>query len=301
VAHLKNGHKRKYMLRSMTGFGKAEGIVGKRKYTVEVRSLNSKQLDLNLRIPSMFREKELDLRSWLSDRLQRGKADLLVYYESLEVEKRMTLNIPLIEAYYHDLKAMSDRVGMPDPDFLNSIMRIPDVLKQENSELDENEWKGLMKIVEEAYKKFDSYRTIEGEKLAQDFDLRVDLIRQTRVALQEPIKARNEKVREKLRNNLEELIPADKVDQNRFEQELIYYLERLDISEENQRLETNCQHFEEELKGEASGKKLGFISQEIGREINTIGSKANDAEMQRLVVVMKDELEKIKEQINNVL
>jgi uncharacterized protein (TIGR00255 family) len=289
------------MLRSMTGFGKAEGIVGKRKYTVELRSLNSKQLDLNLRIPSMFREKELDLRSWLSDRIQRGKADLLVYYESLEVEKRMTLNIPLIEAYYHDLKQISDRVGMTNPDFLNSIMRIPDVLKQENSELDENEWKGLMQIVEDAYKKFDGYRSIEGGKLAIDFDLRINLIRQTRVALQEPIKARNEKVREKLRNNLDELIPADKVDQNRFEQELIYYLERLDISEENQRLETNCQHFEEELKDEASGKKLGFISQEIGREINTIGSKANDAEMQKLVVVMKDELEKIKEQINNVL
>ena len=289
------------MLRSMTGFGKAEGIVGKRKYTVEVRSLNSKQLDLNLRIPSMFREKELDIRTWLSDRIQRGKADLLVYYESLEVEKRMTLNIPLIEAYYADLKAMSDRVGMPDSDFLNSIMRIPDVLKQENSELEEYEWKGLMNIVEEAYKKFDGYRSVEGDKLAKDFEMRVELIRKTREALQEPIKARNEKVREKLRNNLEELIPADKVDQNRFEQELIYYLERLDISEENQRLETNCQHFEEELKGDASGKKLGFISQEIGREINTIGSKANDAEMQRLVVVMKDELEKIKEQINNVL
>jgi uncharacterized protein (TIGR00255 family) len=194
------------MLRSMTGFGKAEGIVGKRKYTVELRSLNSKQLDLNLRIPSMFREKELDLRSWLSDRIQRGKADLLVYYESLEVEKRMTLNIPLIEAYYHDLKQMSDRVGMTNPDFLNSIMRIPDVLKQENSELDENEWKGLMQIVEDAYKKFDGYRSIEGGKLAIDFDLRINLIRQTRVALQEPIKARNEKVREKLRNNLDELI-----------------------------------------------------------------------------------------------
>jgi uncharacterized protein (TIGR00255 family) len=288
-------------LKSMTGFGKAEGVVGKRKYTVEIRSLNSKQLDLNLRIPSMFREKELELRSWLSDRLQRGKADLLVYYESLEVEKRMTLNLPLIEAYYHDLREMTDRVGMPNPDFLNSIMRIPDVLKQENSELDENEWKGLMAVVQEAYKRYDSYRSIEGQKLAQDFDLRIDLIRKTRVALQEPIKVRNEKVREKLRNNLEELIPVDKVDQNRFEQELIYYLEKLDISEENQRLETNCDHFDAELKGEASGKKLGFISQEIGREINTIGSKANDAEMQRLVVVMKDELEKIKEQINNVL
>lgn len=289
------------MLRSMTGFGKAEGTVGNKKFTVEVRSLNSKLLDLNMRIPGSFREKELELRSWLSDNIQRGKADMLVYYESLEAEKRMAFNKPLMEAYYKDLKEVADNVGMNNADFLNAIVRIPDVLKPEFQEMDEDEYNGLFSIIKEAYARFDSYRKIEGAKLKDEFELRIKLILECREALEQPIEERNKKVREKLRNNLEELIPPDKVDQNRFEQELIYYLERLDISEEHQRLLSNCEHFNDELQGDASGKKFGFISQEIGREINTIGSKANDADMQKLVVKMKDELEKIKEQINNVL
>ena len=289
------------MLRSMTGFGKSEGTVGNKKFTVEVRSLNSKQLDLNMRMPGTYREKELELRSWLSENIQRGKADMLIYYESMEPEKRMSFNKPLMEAYYQDLKEVADKVGMTGGDFMNALIRIPDVLKQESQEFDEEEYNGLLAIIKEAYNKFDSYRKIEGAKLREDFVQRIQLILESRIALNEPIAERNKKVREKLRNNLEELIPPDKVDQNRFEQELIYYLERLDISEEYQRLLTNCEHFNDELKGEASGKKLGFISQEIGREINTIGSKANDADMQKLVVNMKDELEKIKEQINNVL
>jgi uncharacterized protein (TIGR00255 family) len=285
----------------MTGFGKAEGTVGNKKFTVEVRSLNSKQLDLNMRIPSAYREKELELRSWLSENIQRGKADLLVYYESLEAEKRMSFNKPLMAAYYQDLKEVADQTGMSGGDFLNALIRIPDVLKPESSDFDEDEWNGLMSIIRDAYNRFDSYRKIEGEKLRDDFRMRIKLILEHRDELNEPIKLRNQKVKDKLRSSLEELIPPDKIDPNRFEQELIYYLERLDISEEYQRLETNCAHFMDELKGESQGKKLGFISQEIGREINTIGSKANDAEMQRLVVKMKDELEKIKEQINNVL
>jgi uncharacterized protein (TIGR00255 family) len=289
------------MLRSMTGFGKAEGTVGNKKFTVEVRSLNSKTLDLNMRIPGAYREKELELRSWLSDNIQRGKADLLVYYESLEPEKRMAFNKPLMEAYYSDLKEVADKVGMSGADFLNAIVRIPDVMRPETQEMDEDEYKGLFSIIKDAYAKFDSYRKIEGAKLKEDFAMRIRLILDCREALEKPIEERNKKVREKLRNNLEELIPSDKVDNNRFEQELIYYMERLDISEEYQRLLTNCEHFMDELNDEASGKKLGFISQEIGREINTIGSKANDADMQKLVVKMKDELEKIKEQINNVL
>jgi uncharacterized protein (TIGR00255 family) len=289
------------MLRSMTGFGKAEGTVGNKKFTVEVRSLNSKTLDLNMRIPGAYREKELELRSWLSDNIQRGKADLLVYYESLEPEKRMAFNKPLMEAYYSDLKEVADKVGMSGADFLNAIVRIPDVMRPETQEMDEDEYKGLFSIIKDAYAKFDSYRKIEGAKLKEDFSMRIRLILDCREALEKPIEERNKKVREKLRNNLEELIPSDKVDNNRFEQELIYYMERLDISEEYQRLLTNCEHFMDELNDEASGKKLGFISQEIGREINTIGSKANDADMQKLVVKMKDELEKIKEQINNVL
>lgn len=289
------------MLRSMTGFGKAEGTVGNKKFTVELRSLNSKQLDLNMRIPSAYREKELELRSWLSENVQRGKADLLVYYESLEAEKRLAINKPLMLAYYADLKSFADEAQIPGGDYINAIMRIPDVLKPESTELDEEEWAALFSIIKEAYHKFDTYRKLEGEKLSIDFHNRIAIILENRLALNSPIAARNQRVREKLRNNLEELIPIDKIDPNRFEQELVYYLERLDISEEYQRLDTNCAHFSDELKGDSQGKKLGFISQEIGREINTIGSKANDADMQRIVVIMKDELEKIKEQINNVL
>ena len=285
----------------MTGFGKAEGTVGNKKFTVELRALNSKQLDLNIRIPSAYREKELELRSWLSENVQRGKADLLVYYESLEAEKRMSINIPLMLAYYEDLQSFATQAKIDGGDYINAIMRIPDVLRPESSEFDEEEWALLFSIIKEAFHRFDSYRVLEGEKLALDFHNRIAIILSTRAALDAPIAARNQRVREKLRNNLEELIPVDKIDPNRFEQELVYYLERLDISEEYQRLDTNCAHFSDELKGESQGKKLGFISQEIGREVNTIGSKANDADMQRLVVVMKDELEKIKEQINNVL
>jgi len=285
----------------MTGFGKAEGTVGNKKFTVELRALNSKQLDLNIRIPSAYREKELELRSWLSENVQRGKADLLVYYESLEAEKRMSINIPLMLAYYEDLQSFATQANIEGGDYINAIMRIPDVLRPESSEFDEEEWALLFSIIKEAFHKFDGYRALEGEKLALDFHNRIAIILSTRAALDAPIAARNQRVREKLRNNLEELIPVDKIDPNRFEQELVYYLERLDISEEYQRLDTNCAHFSDELKGESQGKKLGFISQEIGREVNTIGSKANDADMQRLVVVMKDELEKIKEQINNVL
>ena len=285
----------------MTGFGKAEGTVGNKKFTVELRALNSKQLDLNIRIPSAYREKELELRSWLSENVQRGKADLLVYYESLEAEKRMSINIPLMLAYYEDLKSFATQANIEGGDYINAIMRIPDVLRPESSEFDEEEWALLFSIIKEAFHRFDSYRVLEGEKLALDFHNRIAIILSTRAALDAPIAARNQRVREKLRNKLEELIPVDKIDPNRFEQELVYYLERLDISEEYQRLDTNCAHFSDELKGESQGKKLGFISQEIGREVNTIGSKANDADMQRLVVVMKDELEKIKEQINNVL
>lgn len=289
------------MLRSMTGFGKAEATIGSKKFTIEIRSLNSKQLDLNMRIPNVYREKELELRSWLSENVLRGKADGLIYYESLEAEKRMAINTQLLESYYEDLKGFGDKVGMTNADYLNALMRIPDVMKPESQELDEAEWSKVLALVKEAYNKFDHYRLTEGAKLEEDFRKRIQLIIELRDALEAPIAARSVKIREKIKNNLDELIPPDKVDQNRFEQEIIYYLERLDVSEEHQRLTTNCEHFIEELTGDSQGKKLGFISQEIGREINTIGSKANDAEMQKIVVKMKDELEKIKEQINNVL
>jgi len=285
----------------MTGFGKAEGIIGSKKFTVEVKSLNSKQLDLNLRMPGTYREKEMELRSWLSENIQRGKADALVYYESLEPEKRMSINKPLMESYYKDLKEVADKVGMHQADYLNALMRIPEVMKPESQEFDEAEWAHLFALIKESYTRFDQYRKTEGKKLYDDFELRLSLIMKLRGELEDPIRLRRERIREKLKTNLAEFIPLDKIDPNRFEQEVIYYLERFDVSEELQRLQTNCEHFEDELKLEGQGKKLGFISQEIGREVNTIGSKANDSDMQRVVVHMKDELEKIKEQINNVL
>jgi len=285
----------------MTGFGKTEGIIGQRKFTVEIKSLNSKQLDFNLRIPGTYREKEMELRSWLTERILRGKSDVLVYYESLEPEKRVTVNIPLLESYYNDLKQFTDRVGISGTDYLNALLRIPEVMRPENQEFNEQEWTAVYAMITKAFGLFDSYRTTEGARLKEEFALRIEGILSLRIELEEPVKLRKQRIREKLTANLSELIPTDKIDPNRFEQELIYYIERLDVSEELQRLLTNCEHFSDELKGDGSGKKLGFIAQEIGREINTIGSKANDSDMQRIVVQMKDELEKIKEQISNVL
>lgn len=285
----------------MTGFGKTEGLFGHRKFTVEIKSLNSKQLDLNLRIPGVYREKEMELRSWLNERILRGKADVLVYYESLEPEKRVVINLPLLESYYDDLKEFTGRVGIEGTDYLNALLRIPEVMRPENQELNEDEWSSVYNLIVKSFGLFDAYRTTEGRKLQEEFEQRIATILRLRDELEAPVQARRLRLREKLMTGLTELIPADKIDANRFEQELIYYIERLDVSEELQRLRTNCEHFTDELAGEGSGKKLGFISQEIGREINTIGSKANDSDMQRIVVAMKDELEKIKEQIGNVI
>lgn len=285
----------------MTGFGKAEATAGNKKFSVEIKALNSKQFDLNLRMPNIYREKEMELRSWLGDKIQRGKVDVIMYYESIVPEKRLAFNKELMIAYYDDLKEVADRTGMTNGDFLNAMIRIPDVLKPDNAELNEDEWNGLLTAAHEAFARFDQYRLIEGKRTKQEFHERLALILQGREALLPLIEARSTRVKDKLRNNLEELIGKDKIDPNRFEQEIIYYLERLDISEEFLRLETNCNHFLDELEGEGQGKKLGFVVQEIGREINTIGSKANDADIQKIVVNMKDELEKIKEQIFNVL
>ncbi|MFM7728285.1 MAG: YicC/YloC family endoribonuclease [Flavobacteriales bacterium] len=194
------------MLRSMTGFGKTEGTIGNKKFTIELRSLNSKQLDLNMRIPGTYREKELELRSWLSENIQRGKADLLVYYESLEAEKRMAINKPLMHAYYEDLKSFANEAKIESGDFINAIMRIPDVLKPESTELDEEEWASLFSLIKDAFHRFDIYRKLEGEKLTHDFHKRIDLILENRLALNEPIASRNQRVREKLRANRDQFL-----------------------------------------------------------------------------------------------
>lgn len=286
----------------MTGYGKAEATIGTKKFTVEIKSLNSKQLDLYVKMPSVYKEKELGLRSQLSKELERGKVELAIYYDSTGEEKKVVLNKPLIEAYHRDFKEAAESIGQKDVDYMSLIMRIPDVLKTEKAELDLDEWNGVMELIKEATAGIQDYRKVEGEKLQKDFEERIAHILQYQKEVQGPVELRLKKIKERIKNNVEEVIDTDKIDSNRFEQELVFYLEKLDISEENQRLKSNCDYFLEILNGNSSqGKKLGFIAQEIGREINTMGSKANDADVQRLVVKMKDELEKIKEQILNAL
>ena len=290
------------MIKSMTGFGRAEGTIGTKKFTVEVRALNGKQLDLGVRMPSVYKQKEMDLRSYLADDLVRGKCDVTIFYEADASEKKITVNKGLMEAYYTDLKEVADDIGQTNTDFMSLLMRIPDVLRPEKEEIDENEWNQVINLIKEALQMLNTYRSTEGNKLQDEFQARIDTIMSLYGELEEPLNQRTALIRERIQNNLEELVDTDKIDSNRFEQELIYYLERLDVSEERQRLKSNCDYFVDVMrKGSAQGKKLGFISQEIGREINTLGSKANNSDVQRVVVQMKDELEKIKEQVLNVL
>lgn len=286
----------------MTGYGRAEATIGNKKFTVEIKSLNSKQLDLYVKMPSVYKEKELGLRSHLGKALVRGKVELSVFYDSTGEEKKVIVNKPLVEAYHRDLKDAAESIGQENVDYMSLIMRIPDVMKAEKAQLDIEEWNGVMVLVEKALVEIQDYRLTEGAKLEKDFEERVGNIIELQKEVQAPLEKRVLRIKEKIKNNLEEVIDVDKIDSNRFEQELVFYLEKLDISEENQRLKSNCDYFLEVLAGKTSeGKKLGFIAQEIGREINTMGSKANDSEVQRLVVKMKDELEKIKEQILNAL
>jgi len=290
------------MIKSMTGYGKAEGQAGQRKYTVEIRSLNSKQFDLNVRMPGQFREREMELRNWLTQRILRGKADTNIYFDATSEEPKVTINKRVMLGYYNDLKEVAESIGQNNVDYMSLLIRIPDAMVQERQEMNEDEWNQIFELVQAAQMGMDQYRTLEGAELEKDFRLRISNILRTLEELAIPSQARIDRIKSKLRNNIEELIDVEKIDSNRFEQELIYYLEKMDISEEQLRLRSNCEHFLRELdEQESQGKKLGFICQEIGREVNTIGSKANDAEMQRMVVYMKDELEKIKEQVLNVL
>lgn len=290
------------MIKSMTGFGKAEGVIGNRKYNVEIRALNSKQFDLNLRMPNFYKEKEMDLRNFLARELVRGKIDVTIYYEAMSEEKKVVVNRPLLVSYHEDLKAIADEIGQKDVDYMALMMRIPDALKPEKQELDETEWEAVLQLIKEAVAHLESYRSAEGEMLKADFQGRIELILTWLKELEGPMDKRITRIRERIKMNLTDFIEAEKIDENRFEQELIFYIEKIDITEEQVRLESNCKYFLETLEADSSqGKKLGFIAQEIGREINTIGSKANDADIQRKVVQMKDELEKIKEQVLNAM
>jgi uncharacterized protein (TIGR00255 family) len=291
------------MMKSMTGFGKALAEVSGKKINVEIRSLNSKQLDLNFRIPYIYKEKELELRSEVSKQVERGKVDVSIYLESIQDVMPVAINKTLARFYYNELKSLSEELKEKDQNLLPLVLKMPEVLKGEREivELDEAEWKEIKKAVDQAIEAFQKFRSDEGRTLAKEFKSRIAIIASL---LQEVVKLdglRITNIKERIKTNLAEAIDKEKIDQNRFEQELIYYIEKLDITEEKLRLKTHLDYFTVTLEELAAGRKLGFITQEIGREINTIGSKANDSAIQKLVVQMKDELEKIKEQLLNVL
>lgn len=290
------------MVRSMTGYGNVKGLVGGQNVTVEIRSLNSKFLELSLRMPFQFREKELELRAELSKQLERGKADLNISFESNELAKRSAVNKEIFNAYFEELSALGKEYHLSDVNLFDMILRMPAVMNTERNEADEEQWKELKSLIAQAIERFNGFRDNEGVVLGKDISDRVNSILNSIPRLEVFEQARVETIRARIAKAIGELMEQSNIDRNRFEQELIFYIEKLDISEEKVRLKSHCDYFAETLLGpEGNGKKLGFIAQEIGREINTIGAKANDAAMQRIVVEMKDELEKLKEQLANVL
>jgi len=290
------------MIRSMTGYGKAEGVIGNRKYSVEVRSLNSKQFDLNMRMPSVFREKEMGLRKLLRESVIRGKCDFFLSYEQDPSEAKHEINTKLVQTYITQLEALAEGSGLKGENLLGMAIRMPDALQSPQEQLDDDVWSGIEKLIVNALDAFNTFRETEGAATLEDFNNRIKIIRNESINLDPLLDDRLARIKSRIKTNLSEAIDRSKIDENRFEQEVIFYIEKTDVSEERTRLTAHCNHFDEILAdGIGQGKKLGFIAQEIGREINTLGSKANDADIQRLVVQMKDELEKIKEQVLNVL
>lgn len=294
------------MIKSMTGYGIASFDSGSSKYTVEIKSLNSKFLELSLRLPKIFSEKEFQLRNDCSKQIERGKVNLSINVEqagAVSTVKAAGIDAELLKHYYAQLKQVSQDLNEPASNLLQLALGLPEVVKYgEEETVSEEEWKVVEKTFQQAMAAFQQFRSDEGNVLEQDVKMRIGIILDNLklVEVEEP--NRVPVIRERLNQFLSEAVNREAIDQNRFEQELIYYIDKLDITEEKTRLKAHCEYFIETLKlADANGKKLGFISQEIGREINTLGSKANDANIQKLVVGMKEELEKIKEQLLNVL
>ncbi len=285
----------------MTGFGKASIEFDTKTVHVEIRSLNSKGADINLRLSSIYRNFELELRNEISKQLERGKIDVSIYVESKQEETPVEINSLLAKAYKHKLQNLATELNEPLTDVLHQVLKMPDVLKSERNQADENEWKQIKQAINQAISQLNNFRDIEGISLKKDFEERLAKINSCLNDLKTLDEKRLSTIKARIRTNLHEVISKDKIDENRFEQELIYYIEKLDINEEKVRLQTHLDYFLSTMIEPSAGRKLNFIAQEIGREINTIGSKANDAHIQKLVVLMKDELEKIKEQCNNVL
>ncbi|MFH1005728.1 MAG: YicC/YloC family endoribonuclease [Bacteroidota bacterium] len=289
------------MIKSMTGFGKAEVSLKNKNVTIEIRSLNSKQMDINMRALDVYREKELALRSLLAENLIRGKIDLNITLEITNEKKDVNINRVLVKKYHKELKSLAKELSDESKNLLPLILSLPDIMKIEKEKINEKEWKQIMSGTEKAIGQLEQFRITEGKALEKDLQTRIDIIQKLLSEIEILDKERIPSVKERLKKNISDLLSQEKIDENRFEQELIYYIEKFDITEEKVRLKTHCEYFFKTMNENECGKKLGFISQEIGREINTIGSKANDADIQKIVVQMKDELEKIKEQLNNVL
>ena len=288
------------MLKSMTGFGKATVSLNDKKISVELRSLNSKGLDVYLKSPSIYKEKELPIRKIIGDGLERGKIECQIIEENAGSNSNITINSGLVKHYYSELKKISDELGESPSDLMTTVMRMPDVMKSEESSLNDEEWIALEKTIQEAVKEITAFRKQEGASLVNDFNNCLDNIENLLNEVPKYEDLRIDIIKERMRKGLEKM--AEKVDENRFEQELIYYIEKLDVSEEKTRLQHHLNYFRETMdSADANGKKLGFITQEIGREINTLGSKSYHAELQKIVVDMKDNLEKIKEQVLNTL
>jgi uncharacterized protein (TIGR00255 family) len=292
------------MLYSMTGFGKAQLAFKNKTIIVEVRSLNSqKGLDLSLKFSTQFREQEYALRNLISEKLQRGKVDVYVSIEKEDHTPEVMLNKRVIKAYYQELKQIADEVGAPTDNLLATILQLPEVAAGATEESDEDEWKAVEKAILQAIDGLNVFRADEGKVLADEMLGRISLIEKYAIEVRALDKGRVADIKARLENSLEAAIGKDKIDPNKLEQELVYYIEKLDITEELTRLKAHCDYYREAVASndDMKGRKLNFIGQEIGREINTLGSKANYASIQKIVVNMKDELEKIKEQINNIL
>ncbi len=291
------------MLKSMTGFGRAEITKGEKIVGIEIKSLNGKQLEVNLKIPALLKPYEFDIRSLLQQSLQRGSLDVMINIKQNGSNKPVIINNELAKQYYQSIIALADDLQLPRTDILNALLKLPEVVSPATEQLPEEDWNEIKLALSAAMEDVDRHRLDEGDILEKDMLGRIENILHYLENVKQQDPARREKMRQRLESQVREWAGKENVDKNRLEQELIYYLEKLDISEEQVRLANHCRYFKEilEEKETAKGKKLGFVLQEIGREINTIGSKANDASIQQWVVMMKDELEKAKEQVLNVL
>jgi uncharacterized protein (TIGR00255 family) len=290
------------MIKSMTGYGKAECELSQKKVNIEIKSLNSKQMDLNTRISQIFREKDLEIRRELSDKLVRGKVDFILYTESLGEDSATKINAGIVKSYYKQMEKISTELNIPlNDNILQTILTLPEVVKNEKEELDDQEWKAILGKIGEAIESLDKFRIQEGAILKQDLIFNVQSITSLLTDVGQYEEERVTRIKEKIYEGLKD-ISIEQVNENRLEQEMIFYLEKMDVNEEKVRLLNHCNYFLETIElAEPVGKKLGFIAQEIGREVNTLGSKANHTEMQKLVIQMKDALERIKEQLLNIL